>query len=312
MISDIPSHEDFELSGVVFLNLAWDAVREILFTLDESEIERVDEEDDDDEKLADEFWAAAQKPLMTALALVQQATEILLKGKIAAVSPYLLITGDPRSWPKGCDKENTPFTEFRTIDAQDLIRVYNTVSNTRLDQEFIASFEELRRIRNRIMHSVDKNFKTTPKEIVTAILEVIHNVVAPCGWIERRRDYLYNHPSAIAYYSTEHVEGHLAQEILYIIDLLDKPKFHKYFGANLRNRRYHCLHCNGECSEFSLEPKLAQLVPNEPASTNLHCYLCGVDRTVVRKRCIATGCRSNVIDADEDICLVCLEVQDAK
>lgn len=165
MIIDIPTFEDFESSGVIFLNIAWDSVHEILFTLDESEFEEWDDGD-----MSDDFWASAQRPLITALSLVQQATELLLKGKIANVSPYLLIADDPRNWPKGCDKTDVPFVDFRTIDAQDLIRVYNTVVGKRLDDSFIESYEHLRRVRNRIMHSVDKKFRTSPKEIIFTIL----------------------------------------------------------------------------------------------------------------------------------------------
>lgn len=305
MIIDIPTHDDFQTSGITFLNLAWDSVQEILFTVDESEIEQWDTDGD----MSDEFWASAQKPLMTALALVQQATELLLKGKIADVSPYLLISGDPRNWPRGCDKSDTSYADFRTIDAQDLIRVYNAVANDRLEDTFISTYEDLRRTRNRIMHSVDKKFRTTPKEIIVTILEVVHHLVKPCCWIEKRRNYLENHPNAIAYWSTDHVEGTIAREILFVAEMVVKSKFQQYFGVDLKKRRYHCPDCNYQCGDFSIQPQLAQLTPNSPSSTTLHCYLCGVDRTVNRKKCAVEGCKSNVIDAEEDFCLLCLGEQ---
>lgn len=305
MIIEIPTYEDFESSGLIFLNLAWDSVQEILSTLDQSELEQWDS----DGEISDEFWSSAQKPLITALALVQQATELLIKGKIAEVSPYLLIAGEPRSWPKGCDKTHTVFVDFRTIDAQDLIRVYNTVVANALDDAFAESYEDLRRTRNRIMHSVDKKFRTTPKEIIITILEVVHNLVAPCSWLKSRRFYLENHPNSIAY-STDHLEGSLAQEIIFVADLIDKVKFKKYFEIDLKKRRYHCPNCNYQCGDFSIQPKFAQLDPNLPTSTNLHCYLCGTDRTVIRKKCNVDDCKSNVIDDEEKFCLLCLEEQE--
>jgi hypothetical protein len=195
------------------------------------------------------------------------------------------------------------------IDAQDLIRVFNAVAVKRLDNKFIEIYENLRRIRNRIMHSVDKKFRTNPKEIILTILEVIHNLVEPCSWINKRRKYLENQPNSIAFWSTDHVEGTLARGILFVADLIDKAKFNKYFGIDLRKRRYHCQECNSQCADFDLKPKLAQLSPNDPTSTNLHCYLCGGDRKVVRKSCINKNCKSNVIDAEDGLCMLCLEEQ---
>jgi hypothetical protein len=305
MIIDIPTFDDFESSGIIYLNLAWNSVQEILLTLDEADIA----DWETDHEVSDEFWASAQKPLITSLALVQQATELLLKGKIVEVSPYLLISGDPKNWPRGCDKADIPFVDFRTIDAQDLIRVFNTVACKRLDDSFIEIYENLRRVRNRIMHSVDKKFRTNPKEIMLTILEVIHNLAEPCSWINKRRNYLVNQPNSIAFGSTEHVEGNLATGILFLVDLIDKAKFKKYFGIDLRKRRYHCSDCNINCSNYSESPKLAQLDPSHPTSTNLHCYLCGVDRKVMRKSCANKNCKSNVIDAEDGVCLLCLEEQ---
>ena len=280
-------------------------MQEILFTIDESDIE----EWDSDGGASDEFWASAQKPLITSLALVQQAAELLLKGKIADVSPFLLISGDAKNWPKGCDKADISFVDFRTIDAQDLIRVFNTVADKRLDDTFVERYENLRRIRNRIMHSVDKKFRTNPKEIILTILEVIHNLVEPRSWIVRRRNYLENQPNSIAFWSTDHVEGTLARGVIFVADLLDKTRFKKYFGIDLRKRRYHCPGCNKQCSDFAIEPMFAQLEPNHPTSTNLHCYLCGADRKVIRRSCANKDCKSNVIDAEENFCLLCLEEQ---
>ncbi|MBJ6750742.1 hypothetical protein [Geomonas anaerohicana] len=140
MILDVPSSDDFRNSGITFLNLAWDRVQEILNTLDQADIAEWDADDEESE----EFWRSVQKPLFTSLALVQQATEFLLKGKIVEVSPFLLIAGDPRSWPKGCDKNHVQFADFRSVDAQDLIRVVNTVAHERLDDKLVTSIDELR------------------------------------------------------------------------------------------------------------------------------------------------------------------------
>ena len=78
MIIDIPTKSDFEKSGVVFLNLAWNSAIGFLMTLAEVG------ESGYDEVMTDEYWDAAQTPLSTSLALVQQGTEFLLKAHIAS------------------------------------------------------------------------------------------------------------------------------------------------------------------------------------------------------------------------------------
>jgi len=113
----------------------------------------------------------------------------------------------------------------------------------------------------------------------------------------------------LAFWSIEHVESTLAREILLVADLLDKSKFKKYFGIDLKKRRYHCPDCNNECAYLEVQPKLAQLEPNLPTSTNLYCHLCGVDRQVIRKKCTNENCTSNVIDVEDNFCLLCLEEQ---
>jgi len=50
-----------------------------------------------------------------------------LKAKLVAISPFLLIAGNPSEWPKVLDETGVSFSDFRAIDAQDLIKVYNTV-----------------------------------------------------------------------------------------------------------------------------------------------------------------------------------------
>src|SRR6266849_4499472 len=122
MIVDIPTPEELARSSLDLLNMAWDSACEIIAGLENSQVK----EWDDDGSAQREYHAASQPSLANALMVIQQAQELGLKARIAAVSPYLLIAGDPRGWPKG-SANDVSFSEFRTIDASDLIRVHNTV-----------------------------------------------------------------------------------------------------------------------------------------------------------------------------------------
>jgi hypothetical protein len=104
-----------------------------------------------------------------------------LKAKIAEASPFLLISNLPKEWPKECDKIDTAFADFRTIDAQDLIRVYNAVSVVKLSKEFIMNFEEFRKTRNALFHTVDGRLEFSDKIIITYILDIV-NICASNQW----------------------------------------------------------------------------------------------------------------------------------
>lgn len=92
-----------------------------------------------------------------------------MKSRIAEVSPYLLIGRDPKDWPKGVGVRAVPFSEFRTIDAADLLKVHNTFCQPSLDEGFRVFWEGVRRERNRITHSVTPR-SFDPKSLVTTLL----------------------------------------------------------------------------------------------------------------------------------------------
>ena len=80
----------------------------------------------------------------------------------------------------------------------------------------------------------------------------------------------------------------------------------RYLGFNKRVRSYLCPYCTHSAEATFVN--LAQLKPNTPTSTRLHCFLCEADIPVRRRRCLEPGCKSNVICADPDFkgtCMLC-------
>lgn len=300
MIIDIPTSADFDQSESSFLNLAWDAVVRLLFELEDSQLR----EWDDDGAVSNEYWQAAQWSLSTSLALTQQGVEFLLKGRIAAISPFLLITGNPSEWPRGCDKQDISFAEFRTIDAQDLIRVHDTFAHTGLPENFKEQFNRLRKLRNSIIHTVNKSMRITPHQIIAEILEVSIHLLTPGKWVDLRRAYLEKSPTTVAY-STDELEYALAREMLIIVEELKPQELKELLGFNKKKRRYICLSCSYPDGEFY--PELAQLKPNTPESTSVYCFVCGKTHIVVRTDC--KYCEGNVIDKQSNMCLTCQSEQ---
>ena len=177
MITEIPSADDFKQSGIAFLNLAWDSAAQLHFQFEDAkEGYWYENEDAFEKEVPDQYWAAAQRPLATAVTLVQQGLEFLLKGRIAEVSPFFLISRSPAEWPKGCTSSDTRFADFKTIDAQDLVRVHDTVASAKLSEEIVKKFEFLRRQRNTIMHTVDREVRFTAFDIFRDVLVVSHEL----------------------------------------------------------------------------------------------------------------------------------------
>lgn len=289
------------------MNLAWENAISLTLNLKEWKLE----EADTDGEIREEYWKAAQRLLASGAALAQQGIELLLKSRIVASSPFLLIAGDPRAWPSGCDKTPTPFADFRTIDAQDLMRVHDTVHPKPLSDEFKRNFEKSRRLRNTIFHTVDRRAKVKVEDILRTIFIASEVLIGPQQWLKRRRQFIEETPESVPN-GGEFSQALLVRELVQIIELFGKAEVERFVGLRQRGRRYLCYWCEHECRTIFNEHTAfcAQLSPNEPTSTNLHCFACGADRKVVRTPCTTKACKSNVIDDEDAVCCVCYQGQD--
>lgn len=315
MIIDVPTGDDFKSAGIDFLNLAWNTLISLSTKLKDAEyfynVYYSDENEEVIDQLSSEqYWKQAQRPLSTALSLIQQGTEFLLKGHIATVSPYLLILGDPSNYPSKSHERNIRFSEFKTIDAQDLVKVYNTVSTGRLPDNFRQRFEDLRSKRNIIMHTVDPELYIKTENLFVEILEICHYLIEPNSWIKIRGQFIQNEPESVLYSpeTRELFNLRLALEINLVIDLLTPSENNKYFNFNKKTRRYFCPSCYSgfrENYEDEQIPRLAQLIPNEPTSNTIYCLVCNESYEVLREDCTAEDCLGNVIDPDDGTCLTC-------
>ncbi len=305
MITNVPTHKDFEQHGIMFLNLAWESVFDLL--MDFSQAKEWNEILEDDQ--SDSYWEAARKPLSIAHALAQQGAELILKSKIAAQSPFLLVCAPPGEWPSGCDNDDIAFAEFRTLDAQDLVRAYNTVAATRLPDSFVDRFGKFRRQRNALFHTVDDRLKFSVKEIVGYILEIAQ-LAAPGKWPALRQAHLEDQP--VSQVGAEIVAYRMLREMEHMIDLMGRAHLIGWFGFNKNQRRYVCPRClwDSDRGHETRHPRTAQLKPNTAKSKNLFCFVCSNDIPVIRKDCIKAACKGNVINTQDDQeCLTCFEAQ---
>lgn len=295
MIEQIPTEADFRSAGLGYLNLAWDVAAQFARDLEHTDAAVWDS----DGSFREQYWGVAQRALSNALALIQQGNEFLLKGRIAAVSPYLLISGGPRDWPRRCDQQDVPFSSFHTLDASDLIRVHNTVAQNRLPEEYIRLFDDLRRRRNAVMHTVDSSMKIAEKEIYLWTLESLVSLDS-ASWCQVRYDYLDDSPAAMVY-SDDPGTAQIYSELTRAIGLLTRNESKRLLGFSKQARRYVCPRCLSDCGDHDVEPNLAQLA----GRGRVACILCGTSTTVDRRECEADDCKSNVIATASGVCLLC-------
>lgn len=303
MITDIPNACDFEIHGIDYLNLAWGTVMKMLTYLDEF----CELNGDIDKDMEVGFWEAAKREIAISLSLSAQGAEFLLKSRICKISPWLLITQDPSDFPKRSDIENIAFSKFRIIDAQDLLKVNNTFSNQRLSSEFSDIFESLRRTRNSLMHTVDKNLNLEIVTILETILLISEFLIGPKRWVKLRRDYIER--DRYSNLNCDFDYYRLAKEFKLVTDILGAKSLLRHFGINKKQRKYACPNCSFSEPDAPFECFTAQLSPNTPDSESIYCFVCENFTQVKRIDCKYDNCKGNVYDSNLDICLSCMQNQ---
>jgi hypothetical protein len=306
MITEIPSASDFEMAGMNQLYLAWQISMQAISDYESAE-DYVSAEDR--EAAEKEYWAKSQPALANAFALIQQAMEMALKGRIATISPYLLISKDPKDWPKGVDTQPTPFSDFRTLDAADLVKVHDSFAPSPLDERFRIFWDEVRRDRNRIMHSVSvRSFD--PATLVRTLLTAAHHLFSDLPWPQRLQ-IMQDEGKYAAFGFEEGNHNIVLSQIDIAVRYLTPAENRLHFGFDRRRRSYLCPHCyyisNRDWQD--VWPKLAQFPVKQAGSCQLSCFVCNETSDVERRRCNHFECEADVIF--EGMCLSCLRDQDS-
>lgn len=301
MIKDIPNKEDFDGVGHALLNQAWQDTMSLLIELEDAK-EWTDDTDEED------YWKSGSIRMATALAIAHQAAEFLIKGRIAEISAFLLIANSPRDWPKPEADGGISFSKFRTVDAQDLVRLHDGSAPAPLDTEFTTRLELLRVRRNSIMHTVDKELIVRVAELVETIL-TIHKILIGGSWMDFRREAL-DESSTAKLFSSDWVEPRLVQEFQAVQQVLTPSKLKEHFSFDSKQRVYICPRCTWDtCRDMNIEARSAILKPNSPASVAVWCPVCNAEQAVTRRDC-EYDCPGNVISNDWCYCLTCGEFQD--
>lgn len=296
------------------MHFAWGHATELLISL--SEINELEDGywDSSQTPNRDEYWRAANQTLVSAYSVVQQATEFFLKGLIAEVSPYLLLSGAPSSWPKNCDKSDMAFSEFRTIDAQDLLRLHDVVVNPRLSDHFRTWYEGMRKERNRILHMVHSNVSISPEKLIISILKCHNHFIGQKSWLSSRLTYLDRSPENSIKYIRElgqhkgYSRFKIHVEIGEIVDILKPKEVREYFDHNKRSKSFMCPECVDAMRKmdfFELDHHAIYLHPYQKHENSYRCFICGYEGVTCKDYCINRSCGERTIDETYKSCIKC-------
>lgn len=308
MITEIPTSAEFHAAGLNQLYLAWHMAMQVTRDHEEAEEHALHLNEQEALEAATEYWTKSQPVLANAFGLIQQAMEMALKGRIAAISPFLLIARDPKDWPGKVDTQPVPFSEFRTLDAADLLKVHNTFALTPLDSEFRAFWDEVRRDRNKLMHSVSaKTFE--PADLIRSILTAAEVLFSEVRWPQVLLNMEAEGALAAYGFTGDDDYNNVMAQIDLAVRTLKPAEVKRFLGYDKKRRGYVCPECWHNANRDWQEdwPALAQLHSKSPSETRLHCILCNETVKVVRADCDEANCKGNVVH--DGTCLTCLSSQ---
>jgi hypothetical protein len=311
MISNTPNKIDFETVAKENLTQAFN----LLFKVYEN-YNGHDDEIIKEEVPIENIWEHHNGTLRTALILLHQAIEGLMKAVICNTSPLLLIDKPRKDWPTLPEAEDKDFDSLYTIGGEALLATFCAV-NSSIDRSptLINFIEEIRQKRNKAIHGTNIT-NVTPKYIIENILQTFTTWFGKDAWHLELTENIIQNP-LFGYFDTGY-ESAISYEFLdFCLSLLGKGSLSNHISVDIKGRQYFCPECKQNIeSEFGkLESKWAFLMPNEPKSKNIHCINCHQDFEVKRQKCDLDNCKGNVLYDDPEysggyVCLTCFKVHD--
>ena len=297
-MTNVPSSDDLFEAGRETMNFAWSICLGPAVDLQNSGYDSYDPED-----LAG-YWQSERRQRIVALTLIQLASELYLKAKIAEVSPYLLLADPPGKWKRSSKGVAADFSELRTIDAQDLLGAFSAASGDSLSDEFQTRFESLRKQRNMGIHSTGQTLTPTTAEVVESLLFVQKEIFPLEPWVKTRRRFLdsdrWSHLGG-----NEWTTNGLAAEVDATIEILKPAQSKKYFKVTKRDRKYMCPECYMAANRDSdFEVKLAVLKSGDRGTKWLYCPVCAEELELEVARIPCEDCGDSLSYTDYG-CLTC-------
>jgi len=298
MIKNIPNESDYKRNAIE----CWVQAIETLYEIDKHIYELNLEED-----LAQEVYEFSQPHYRTAIVLLHQGIEAIMKSIICKHSPLLLVDNKRVDWPVLPNQTDKDFNELFTIGAESLLYTFCAVSNSNINQETIQFLERIRKLRNEIVHGFSAQM-IDPKNILVDILNSFTLFLGKGSWWNETRKFNWKHP-LFSYFDFSFERADFAIRLEFVINKIGKGEFLRHSTFPVKQRRYLCPRCKQDFErEYDkYEYKWAVLYPNTATSVKLKCYNCEEESEIIRKNCTHDDCKGNVIAKiyESEDCMTC-------
>jgi hypothetical protein len=261
MIVGVPDHNDLNATAVGWINLAWGIAIEEAEDFQQANVifDEIEEKYGRErmKEAITEYWDGNRLVLNNAVTLLQQALEIFLKARIAAVSPFLLITDDVERWPKPDSSGRLDFSELRTIDSNRLCKAAKIICPERLPNGFEEFYEKRRKARNKIVHLNASAIKAELAGVLRDILQAQRYLFPAEPWIEFRRKYFQSGGFASSLdleILGDEADGTANDTLNFEFQAmyyeLPDDDLRKFFGYDSRKKGYKCPTCESRKAEY--------------------------------------------------------------
>ena len=317
MLQNVPNAEELEATALRLYFEAWrqiitimsdilDNPQFVVTVLNDKLVAIEDEhgeiELEDSRRDLEEFVRLAQPDLQLCYALVQQCQELALKAIVCKESPFLLLLGsDVRAW--GANKD---FTDLRTIDASDLVKVVNGIRPQPLSDLFVTTFNDLRRGRNKIAHLGSFKDHIDPLTIVSILVDHYLEFYPDRNWLRDSYMVEISHRYRV-FLSDDFTETTAVLNRLAILEeAISEGRRRQLLGFSKTARLFQCRDCR-ETGSIEFYHDTAATLSLEKGHHSATCRLCEATFKVTRKQC--RDCNKCDVFLDrggpDDVCCYC-------
>lgn len=302
MIINLPTSDALNTTAVKLYFRAWHGIVGMLHDFDQSYEGPVSNwvapVDDLFAEERSDYLEGAQEDLHATLSIIQQSNELALKARIAAVSPYLLLLNNEMAF--STVGKDTEFASLRTLDAVDLPRAVNTLTDSPVSATYVQRYTELRVQRNQYTHLGDTSVVLDPIKMAAAMVDQYLELWPDRPWM---RDRVESTHGREGFFDGKHWSPR--QEIMFLLDydcaLIPAAGFKKLFSVKKAAVKFGCHQCQDDWAVRRNGPGLAEAPTAfyEGKKKVMHCLICDADFAAVAKLCNADECDGKFA-ADEE------------
>jgi hypothetical protein len=300
MISNVPTAEELREVAIRTYFIAWKEASKLLegvnllgyFNLSlkngklvagtSEEFDHLTQQESEDNFA--KYEAALQPEVHATMSLIQHSQELALKTFICEKSPYLLLLGsDIRQWAKG----NTDFTDLKTIDASDLLRVVSAICNRQLSEHFKQNIERIRRGRNSYQHLGKQREKIDVIEPLKILTQQYIEMFPERNWLE---DFNSSQQSGLddLFDSDFTSRTSVLANISEVSEFVPDKMWRRLLGFQKNSRLLECSDCIRE-AHFDNRNFPANTIEVLPSKNEAHCFLCRQTFKIMKSKCKDCG-----------------------